>query len=300
MSLEDIVKALGGELHGRGRAVIPGPGHGPADRSVSLMVEPGGRLIVHSFGRSDWREVVDDLRRRRFIDAENRISGQGVGAGYCAPLRVDADKISAARALWRRGVDVACTLSERYIRSRAVLRPLPGPDVLRHVSAAPIRAYDGEGPFFPAMLAAIRDLAGDLTAVEITYLDSEGGRHKRLRTPKKFIGVVPEGAAVRLDPLGPDMLVGEGVFTVFSASERFSRPGWALLSTSRMPMWTPPEGVRSVLIAGDNGRGGRRAARLLSARLRGLEVHRARVFPDLRFDDFNTEAKWSAVERAPG
>lgn len=292
MSLVDIVKSLGGELQGPRRASIPGPRHGPADRSVSLLVAPNGRLIVHSFGRSDWREVLDDLRARRFIDADNRLCGAGVWQGYNAPVRLDVDKIAAARALWAKGVGVEGALSERYIRGRAVSRPLPGVDALRHVSDAPLKAYDGEGPFFPALLAAVRDPAGAVTAIEITYLDAEGRRHRRLKTPKKIIGVIPQGSAVRLDPAGPALLVGEGVFSALSASVRFELPAWALLSTSRMITWDPPKDVEAVTVAGDNGRGGRRAGRILTERLQDRGVRPTLVFPDARFDDFNTEAKW--------
>ena len=52
------------------------------------------------------------------------------------------------------------------------------------------------------------------------------------------------------------MLVGEGVFTTLSATERFGLPGWALLSTRNLRAWSPPEGVRSILIAADRGKDG--------------------------------------------
>jgi hypothetical protein len=290
MSLLDIVKTLGGEITGRDRASIPGPGHSPADRSVSLMVDRNGRLVVHSFsGSSDWRQVLDELRARRLIDRQNRLLGPGIGAGYGAPMRLDVDKIAAARALWKKAVPVAGTLSERYIRSRAIKRALPGPQALRHISDAPLKTYDGEGPFFPAMLAGICDADGEITAVEITYLDSSGRRHKRIGTPKKTIGVVRKGAAVRLDPAWEHMTAGEGVFTVLSATQRFSLPGWALLSTSRMTVWRPPEGVLSVLVAGDNGAAGRIAANALVAALKETGLHATTTFPESRFDDFNTQ-----------
>ena len=64
MSLADIVKQIGGDLYSPSRAIVPGPGHSPEDRSVSLMVDRDGRLVVRSFGRSTWQEVFDDLRRR--------------------------------------------------------------------------------------------------------------------------------------------------------------------------------------------------------------------------------------------
>jgi putative DNA primase/helicase len=301
MSLADIVKTLGGELcgHGGRRALIPGPGHSPDDRSVSLMVDPSGRLVVQSFGRSAWYEVLDALRERHFIDDNNYLCGSGQQADYTVADRTDVQKVAVARRLWARGRPAAGTLSERYIRGRAINRPLPSDEVVRHLAATPVRAYDDEAPYHPAMLACVRNLAGEVTAVEITYLDRFGSRHPRLKTPRKIIGVIPEGAAVRIDAADEEMAVAEGFFSALSASERFGRPAWALLSTSRMRVWTPPAGTRSVLIAADNGRAGAWAAGQLTVSLQRGGVEAFTRFPAPRFDDFNSEAQWAARPTMP-
>jgi hypothetical protein len=294
MSLADLVKAVGGDLYGPSRAMIPGPGHSPDDRSVSVLLDRSGRLIVSSWGRSSWQEVVDDLRRRGFIDEEKRLRGAGSSAGYHGGS--DARELSAARKarvaalVWSAGQPAAGTLSERHIRLRGVARPLPAFDALRHALAAPLRAYDApDGRCHPAMLAALRDPAGGLTAVEITFLDRSGARTERLRLSRKIIGPIPPGSAVRIDPAAPEMLVGEGVFTTLSATERFDLPGWALLSTSRLRTWTPPSGVRAVLVAGDNGPAGRHSARFLVDRLRDAGLRAWAAFPSRGFGDFNDE-----------
>jgi putative DNA primase/helicase len=95
-----------------------------------------------------------------------------------------------------------------------------------------------------------------------------------LRLPRKTIGVVPAGCAVRLDPAAAEMLVGEGVVTTLSASARFGLPAWALTSTRNLRAWTPPPGVRAVLIAADRGTDGEGSADRLRRRLadRGLRV----------------------------
>ena len=52
-----LVRSLGGDLYAGGsRALVPGPGHGPADRSVSLLLSRG-RVVAHSFAGDDWRSV---------------------------------------------------------------------------------------------------------------------------------------------------------------------------------------------------------------------------------------------------
>ena len=71
MSLKPIVQALGGDLYDRGlRANIPAPGHSAADRSVSLLLREG-RVIVHTFGDGDWKDVLDYLRGEGLVDAHN-------------------------------------------------------------------------------------------------------------------------------------------------------------------------------------------------------------------------------------
>jgi len=294
MSLADIVKTLGGDLYGRHRAAVPGPGHGPEDRSISLFVDRSGRLVVTSFGRTPWHEVVDDLRARGLIDADKRLTGRGAMADWRRPAALDlsrAEKMRRAQAIWASGQAIFGTAAERHLRGRGIVRDLPGPEALRHTLEAPLRAYDpGASRTQSALLAGVSDPDGLLCAVEITFLDRAGGRDARLRLGRKTVGAVPPGSAVRLDPAEPAMLVGEGVATTLSASERFALPGWALLSAVRLVTWSPPAGVGEVLVAGDNGRAGTLAAHRLVARLRQGGVRARAVFPDACFDDFNAEA----------
>ncbi len=292
MSLADIVRVLGGELYGPARAMIPGPGHGADDRSVSLFVDRSGRLVVTSWGRSTWQEVLDDLRDRGFVDERKQLTGSGSGVGrQAAPFDLShAEKTRAAERIWSLGVGLAGTLSERHARLRAITRPLPGQEALRHSASAPLRAYDAADiRGHPALLAALRTPLGDLTAVEVTFLDGSGRQSRRLRLSRKIIGWIPPGSAVRLDPAGAEMLVGEGVFTTLSATERFDLPGWALLSTSRLRTWRPPCGVRAVLVAGDNGAAGRRAAEVLVDRLKDEGLRAWSAFPAPAYGDFNDE-----------
>lgn len=290
MSLAHIVKELGGEMVGRRQAMIPGPGHSASDRSVSLIVRNDGRLVVTSFGRSSWQEVMDDLRRRGFVDGEKRLCSGGSGAGYCTGAEdvSRAAKTRVAQALWAEGQPIAGSRVERHFSLRGIRRAAPGSDVVRYHPAAPLRAFDPKRDrTMPAMLAAIRSPAGEITAVEITFLEASGRRCGRLHLPRKVVGPIPPGSAVRIDPPGPDMVVAEGFFTALSASQRFQLPAWALLSTSRLQTWSPPPEVRRVLIAADNGEGGRRAAALLGKRLQSAGLVTRAEFPPAEFSDFN-------------
>ena len=105
MSLHAIVVALGGELyHGGARANVPGPGHSADDRSVSLWLTQG-RVLIHSFGGSDWRDVREDLRRRGLVDSDCRPIGSTT---LCPVSAAHPDRIvrrQTAEYLWSEGVN---------------------------------------------------------------------------------------------------------------------------------------------------------------------------------------------------
>jgi len=293
MSLKAIVQALGGDLYDRGlRANIPAPGHSRADRSVSLMLREG-RIIVHTFGDGDWRGVLDDLRRRGLIDVRNAPASAG-RTSLPRPVGVisssDADRLAAARRIWDTGRPLAGTLSERHCRLRHIERALPGPDVARHAVQAPVSAY-GDGRLRrPALLVGVCDADGGFSAVEVTYLTPGGMRATDLRLPRKTVGPVPPGTAARIDPAAPEMLVAEGFFTTLSASECFSLPGWALMSTRNLRGWSPTAEVRSVLIAADRGKDGEASAEVLRLRLGRLGLRAQVALPPEPFGDWNEAA----------
>jgi putative DNA primase/helicase len=289
MSLRSIVQTLGGDLYDGGRrANIPAPGHSAADRSVSLLLQDD-RVVVHTFGDGDWRSVLDHLRRLNLIDAANApLSVSGAlerasrGEGRSAPERRDA-----ALRLWEAGWAIRRTSSERHCRLRGIRRDLPGHEALRHCAEAPVAAYARSRYARPALLARIQTADGRFTAVEVTYLAPNGRRAEDLRLPRKTIGPAPGGCAVRLDEVGDEMLVGEGVVTTLSASEWFGLPGWALMSTRNLRVWSPPAGVRSVLIAADRGKDGEASAEVLRARLAGDDIAVTVALPPAPFADWN-------------
>ena len=294
MSLRSIVQALGGELYDGGRrANIPAPGHSAADRSVSLWLQDG-RVVVHTFGDGDWKGVLDFLREHRLIDATNALlDGPGASVGRY-PVREEVPpraRLEAALRLWQGGRAIEQTSSARHCHLRGIGRLLPGPEALRHHAEVPVSVYRPGRLRRPALLAGIQDASGRYTAVEVTYLAPNGQRALDLRLARKTIGAAPGGCAVRLDPAAEEMLVAEGVFTTLSASEWFGLPGWALMSTRNLRVWTPPAVVRSVLIAGDRGKDGEASAERLRGRLAHQGLTAAVALPPEPWDDWNTWAR---------
>ena len=126
---------------------------------------------------------------------------------------------------------------------------------------------------------------------------ANGARASDLRLPRKTVGPAPGGCAVRLDEAAEEMLVGEGVFTTLSATEWFGLPGWALLSTRNLRVWSPPDGVSSVLIAADRGKDGEASAAQLQGRLVHAGVAASVALPPEPFGDWN---EWSDHQQRQG
>ncbi|MCH4269674.1 MAG: toprim domain-containing protein [Brevundimonas sp.] len=288
MTLHAIVRAVGGDLYqGGARANIPAPGHSRKDRSISLWLSEG-RLIVHGFGGADWRAALRMLREQGLIDADGRI----VSASRALAVGPDRScRIRTARDLWEgAGAITPATLSWVYLKGRRVMSDPGGIRDLRHHACAPISVYRDHSRTRPAMAAGVRAPDGELSAVELTYLDPNGRRAIGLRLSRKTVGLVPAGAAVRLAPAASEMLVAEGVITALSAIERFDLPGWALMSAGNLAAWTPPDGVRRVLIAADRGAAGQAAAECLRRGLAAAGLSARIRFPDLPFGDWNEAA----------
>jgi hypothetical protein len=260
---------------------------------VSLLLQDN-RIVVHTFGDGDWRVVLDHLREHQLIDAANAplSLGGAARAANRAESHTDLERRDAALRLWEAGRAIGFTPSERHSRLRGITRDLPGAWALRHLAETPVAAYRQSRYRRPALLAGVQAAGGDYLAVEITYLAPNGRRADDLRLSRKTVGPSPGGCAVRLDPAAPEMLVAEGVFTTLSASERFGLPGWALMSTRNLRVWSPPEGVRSVLIAADRGKDGEASAERLKARLIHAGVATIVALPPEPWGDWN---EWSSA-----
>ncbi|WP_292060133.1 toprim domain-containing protein [Brevundimonas sp. UBA5936] len=288
MSLRQIVAVLGGDVYQNGlRANVPAPGHGKADRSVSLLLSDG-RVVIHTFGAAEWPEVRDDLRRRGLIDRDGRLVGAGA-----APAEAVVDhprRRAVARSLWHAGIRPSRNgVVGRHLHLRDVTWRPDLDDLLEH-PCAPFSVYR-PGRAGRAMMAGIRAPSGELTAVELTYLSTNGQIASGLRVSRKTVGQVPPGSAVRLRPASARMLVAEGVVTTLSAMVRFALPGWALMSAGNLSRWRAPDDVGAVLIAGDRGSAGEAAALRLARRLRSEGVEAMLAFPPAPFGDWNEAAQ---------
>jgi len=107
----------------------------------------------------------------------------------------------------------------------------------------------------PAMVARVISSNGKPIALHRTYLDPDMPEKAKIESPKKSTPALESlvGSAVRLfPPKGNVVGVAEGIETAIACSQIFDGPVWACLSTSIMEGFEPPEGIRKIVIFGDN------------------------------------------------
>jgi phage/plasmid primase-like uncharacterized protein len=265
--LERIAAELGGLVFDGGRrALVPGPGHGPADRSVSLVETEEGRILIHCFSpRDDWRVVRRALADRGLLDlgGDDVCRSSGQRQTIIAAQPNDEQRAVRARRIWEESAPIEHTQAAAYLRRRAIAPHLIASEALRF--HARMTSVD-DRKRRPALVAAIHDPAGALQGVQVTLLAAHGAAKAAVPTPRRVIGRLM-GGAVRLHPVAAELAVGEGVETMLSAAEALGLPAAAALTAGNLGAFSPPRGVERLVVAVDNDEAGYAAVDRLRERL---------------------------------
>jgi hypothetical protein len=204
----------------------------------------------------------------------------------------------AARRLFAMAKPIRATLAEAYLRARGITD-------LRSVSALrfhPRCYYRPDGTSskeaWPALLAAVTDLAGEIQGIQRTWLDPSGGEKAPVGTPRKAMGEL-HGHGVRFGTVSDVMAAGEGLETVLSLRCVLpTMPMIAALSTSHLAALKLPNGLRRLYVARDEGKPGDEAGRRLVERAREAGVEALTLSP--RVDDFNMDLRTFGLEMLAG
>jgi putative DNA primase/helicase len=139
------------------------------------------------------------------------------------------------------------------------------------------------------MIALLHDAAGRPVAVHRTFLHvgRDAVTKAKVDPVRMTLGSV-RGAAVRLWPAAPRLVVGEGIETTIAAAMLLGLPGWAAVSAGNLgeAMALPPV-AREVVLAADNDPVGQREAERAAQRW-AAEGRTVRIaVPDAPGTDFN-------------
>lgn len=301
-SAREIILALGGVWRMRsGRA--PCPAHGGTDDNLQIWSKvdaPHGIIVKCWSGNCNTKEIFAALADKKLISGKHskpRDIDPAELAREIEEARRDREKqYQRAVRTWQRAEPGQQSREiANYLAARGIDLSRLGeiPECLRYST----ECFHGlTKTFHPAMIAAITDATGQMTAIYQTFLNFSGSAKARLAKPKLALGSC-DGGAVRLFPLAEEMGLSEGIETALSAHELTGLPTWAALGTSGMINFMVPPAVRRVVIFADfdpvipklGYRPGSDAAETLAARLKQQCIECQVRFPAGGLNDFCDE-----------
>jgi hypothetical protein len=281
----DVRNALGRSMFVR----LSGPESGPGAAghwTDAASAEHGDLLDVirESCGLSDFRDVAEEARR--FLSLPRPEPRQAP-----TPVRtpVHAGSPEAARRLFAISQPIAGTLVETYLRGRGITA-LHGTGRLRFHPRCYYRP-DEDSPveIWPAMVAAVTDLGGEITGVHRTWLDPAGCGKAPVGTPRRAMGDLL-GNAVRLGVDGEVMAAGEGIETMLSLRCVLpDLPTAAALSAAHLGALLFPDTLRRLYVARDDDPAGDGAVAKLVTRAQAAGIEAIALSP--RRCDFNEDLR---------
>jgi putative DNA primase/helicase len=191
-----------------------------------------------------------------------------------------ANKIWAEASAIKRGDEVDQYLANRRVRLStypAVLRCHPSLGYYEKVRDADGAEKSQLIARYPAMVARVESLSGELVSIHRTYLTQ--GAKAPVAEPKKLLLSGIKGAAIRLFEPTEELALAEGIETSLRVHRLTGLPVWATHNCDNMVAVEIPESVKRVSVFADTDAGFagqacafRLAQRLANGKLKKQEV----------------------------
>lgn len=305
IDIRSAARALGGTVTGRNSITCPGPGHGRADRSLSVTFDsnsPDG-FVCYSFANDDWQACRDLVRDALGIGAfePGRGKPETVSPLRIEPRHVEPDPAAVKRrdfaaSLWAEAKPIGNTPAERYLaKSRGIELTGSAYDghALRFHARCPFRLDNGEAAYLPAMVAAMSHvITGEFLGIHRTALQPDGAGKAKVRgldQPRKMLGSSKD-AVVRLsadEDVTHGLGIGEGVETALAVLGIGFAPVWATLSAGTMRAFPVLSGIETLTIFADHDHSGTGTSAATECAIRWQQAGREAVIwtpPDVGTD----------------
>ena len=260
---------------------------GPAGKWTDAATGEHGDLldvIRESLGLIDFADVAEEARLFLSMppDPEPQLRQH-------ARTPAPSGSAEAARRLVAMCQPIGGTLVESYLRGRGITA-LHGCGSLRFHSRCYYRP-DEHSPTetWPAMVAAVTDLADRITGAHRTWLAPDGSGKAPIDIQRKAMGDLL-GHTVRFGLSSDVLAAGEGIESVLSAREVM--PGIsaaAALSAAHLAAIQFHDALRRLYVVRDNDRAGDGARNTLIERANGVGVEAITLSPML--GDFNEDLR---------
>jgi hypothetical protein len=260
---------------------------GPAGKWTDAATGEHGDLldvIRESLGLIDFADVAEEARMFLSMPPDPEPQPK-----QHARTPAPSGSAEAARRLVAMCQPIGGTLVEAYLRGRGITA-LHGCGSLRFHSRCYYRP-DEHSPTetWPAMVAAVTDLADRITGAHRTWLAPDGSGKAPIDIQRKAMGDLL-GHAVRFGLSGDVLAAGEGIESVLSAREVM--PGMsvaAALSAAHLAAIQFHDALRRLYVVRDNDRAGDGARNTLIERANAVGIEAIALSPML--GDFNEDLR---------
>jgi hypothetical protein len=195
----------------------------------------------------------------------------------------------SARRLYAMSKPIAGTLAETYLRRRGIIAMAAGDPLHFHPRCYYRPDEDSPTETWPALIAAVTDLAGTITGVHRTWLNRSGHDKAPIDSPRRAMGHLL-GHGVRFGVVNDVMAAGEGLETMLSLRTILpSLPMVAALSANHLAALLFPPTLRRLYVARDRDPAGDAAMASLHHRATAAGIETHGLSPS--FDDFNEDLR---------
>jgi hypothetical protein len=273
------------------RLTGPASGKGAAGKWTDAATGQHGDLldlIALNRGLDRLRDVLDEARA--FLSLPRSQPTPGDRQQPPAPT----GSSESARRLFAMSRPIAGTIAETYLRQRAITA-LHETGALRFHPHCYYRP-DADAPteVWPALIAAVTDLAGTITGAHRSWLDPLGYGKAPIDTPRRAMGHLL-GHGVRFGIAADVMAAGEGLETMLSVRSALSRlPMLAALSANHLAAILFPATLRRLYVARDRDPAGDLAVATLTERAQSAGIEALTLTPVL--SDFNEDLRQFGID----
>jgi Ti-type conjugative transfer relaxase TraA len=200
-------------------------------------------------------------------------------------------KIERAQKLWAKGQPIQGTIAERYLKEHRKIVGELSQD-FRYLSNVKVAGEQSAGKTYPCLMVAARSNTGDITAVQLTFLDSKTANKADVPVQKRSYGLL-KGSAVTIQA-GKDsnlLFIAEGVETALSLKAAgIEGTIKASLGLSNIARIEPQDHNTHIVICGDHDAPNSPAVKSLQKSVQAFQERGFKVSvikPDTLGEDFN-------------
>jgi len=246
-------------------------------------------VIRESCSFLEFRDVLAEAHRFLSLPLQQR---EAEHTSSAVPARSGLS--GSARRLFAISKSIHGTTAETYLRSRGIPALNDTASLRFHPRCYYKPDYHFPAETWPALIAAVTTLDGEITGVHRTWLDPSGQGKAPIDTPRRAVGVLL-GNAVRFGVANDVLAAGEGIETMLSLLCVLpTLPMAAALSANHLAAMLLGPTLRRLYIARDPGAAGDRAVTVLTHRAERAGIETFALSP--RLDDFNEDLQSFGVD----